>query len=316
MIYLIYSKDKEILEKYIEKLIEKENIDQNSIIKYSLDTDNVFDIIEECNTVGLFSIKKLILLESTNALSSKGKEITELNKYLDNYNKDIIIVFTCNSEKVDTRKSLYKKISTIGKVECLNKDKNYLVNLIKEKLEDYKMEDINYFIRVVGTNINNIENEIEKLKNYKYKEKNITKKDINDLCEVSIEEEIFSLTDAIIKNDNNRAIKLYKHFLNQKNPYTKKNYEVSEIINLLSNQFRFLLQVKILYNKRKNNDEITAILKEHPYRIELAVVNCYYYTRESLEYYLIKLFELDKKIKLGLIDKDIFFQLFILNKDI
>lgn len=311
MIYLIYSLDKEVIEKYINKLIKKENVEENSIIKYSLEDDNILDIIDECNTTGLFSLKKLIVVESTNAFSSKGKEITELSDYLDNYNKDIILVFTCILDKVDTRKKIYKKISSIGKIESLNKDNNYIVNLIKEKLNEYKMsnDDINYFINKVGNNINNIENEIEKLINYKYNEKEITKIDIDNLCASSMEEEIFSLTDAIIKNDNNKAITLYNLFLT-------KNYDVTQMIGLIASQFRFLLQVKVLYNKNKSNDEIAKILECHPYRVKLAISNCYYYSRESLENYLLKLFELDKKIKLGLIDKNIFFELFILNKDI
>ena len=311
MIYVVYSLDKEIIERYIDKLIKKENIDENSIIKYSLEDNNILDIIEECNTTGLFSLKKLILVEATNTFSSKGKEITELNDYLDNYNKDIIMVFTCILDKLDTRKKLYKKISSIGKIESLNKDNNYIVNLIKEKLNDYKMsnDDINYFITKVGNNINNIENELEKLINYKINEKEITRNDIDSLCESNIEEEIFALTDAIIKNDNNKAIKLYNLFLT-------KNYDVTQMIGLISSQFRFLLQVKTLYNKNKSNDDIAKILEVHPYRVKLAIGNCYYYSREMLENYLLKLFELDKKIKLGLIDKNIFFQIFILNKDI
>lgn len=321
MIYLIYSLEKELIEKYIDKLIKKENIDENSVVKYSLENDNILDIIEECNTMGLFSIKKLIIVEATNAFSSKGKEITELNDYLDNYNKDVILVFTCDLEKIDTkkidtRKKLYKKVSSVGKVESLNKDDNYIVNIINEKLKDYKMEDINYFIKVVGSNINNIENELEKLMNYKYNEKIITNSDIDSLCEVIIEKDIFALTNAIVKNDNNNAITLYRFFLNTKNPKTKKNYDVLEIITLLASQFRLLLQVNVLYNRGLNEKEITTILGVHPYSVKLAIDNIYSYDRDMLELYLIKLFELDKKIKLGLIDKNIFFELFILNKDI
>ena len=128
MIYLIYSLDKEMIEKYLSKLILKESIIDNSVIRYTLNEDNVNDILEECNTMSLFSLKKLVILESTNALSSKGKEITEITKYLDNYNKNVILVFTSLSDKVDTRKKIYKKINEIGKIECLNKDNNYLIS--------------------------------------------------------------------------------------------------------------------------------------------------------------------------------------------
>ena len=90
MIYLIYSEYNDLLELYINKLIDKEKVLNDSVIKYSLDNDSIDDIIEECNILGLFSLKKIVVLESTNAFSSKGKEITELIDYLDNYNKDVI----------------------------------------------------------------------------------------------------------------------------------------------------------------------------------------------------------------------------------
>lgn len=311
MVYLVYSLSKEIIGKYIENIRNKENIEDYSVIKYSLDEDNIDDIIEECNTTGLFSLKKLVIIEATNAFSSKGKEITELDNYLENYNKDIIMIFTCNLEKVDTRKKIYKKISSIGKVECLTKDNNYLVSLIKERATGFKFssEDINYLINKIGTNIYCLENEVEKLINYKYEEKEITRKDIDSLCESTIEEEVFALTDAIMKNDNNKAISLYNLFI-------IKNYDATQIIALIASQFRFLLQVKILYNKNKTQDDIAKELGCHPYRVKLAITNCYYYSRETLENYLLKLCDLDKKIKLGLIDKNIFLQLFIVNKDI
>ena len=309
MIYLIYSEYNDLLELYINKLIDKEKVSSDSIIKYSLDNDSINDIIEECNTLGLFSLKKIVILESTNAFSSKGKEITELIDYLDNYNKNVILVFKCNLDKVDTRKKLYKKVSSVGKVLCLTKDNNYLVNLVKELLSDYKMDNINYFLTVVGTDINNITNELNKLMSYKLEDKHITNNDIDSLCITNNDEEIFALTEAIVKNDIKESIRLYNVFLD-------KNYEVTAMIGLIASQFRFLLQVKLLYNKGLSNDKIASSLGVHPYRVKLAISNLYYYSKELLESYLIKLFELDKKIKLGIIDKNTAFELFILNKNI
>ncbi len=309
MIYLIYSEYNDLLELYINKLIDKEKVSSDSIIKYSLDNDSINDIIEECNTLGLFSLKKIVILESTNAFSSKGKEITELIDYLDNYNKNVILVFKCNLDKVDTRKKLYKKVSSVGKVICLTKDNNYLVNLVKELLSDYKMDNINYFLTVVGTDINNITNELNKLMSYKLEDKHITNNDIDSLCITNNDEEIFALTDAIVKNDIKESIRLYNVFLD-------KNYEVTAMIGLIASQFRFLLQVKLLYNKGLSNDKIASSLGVHPYRVKLAISNSYYYSEELLESYLVKLFELDKKIKLGIIDKNTAFELFILNKNI
>ena len=311
MIYLIYSQDKDIVRNYLDNLIDKEKINSDSVIKYELNNDNINSLIEECSTIGLFSLKKFIIVDATEALSSKGIEVTSLIEYLDNYNKDIILVFVCYLDKLDTRKKLYKKINSIGKVENLIKDNNYLFNYVKNKLNGYKIDNscINYLISKVGTNIGNIDNEIEKLINYKYDEKEILKQDIDLLVEENIEEEIFSLTDAIVKNDKNKAIKLYQHFL-------LNNVDVNQMIALFANQFRFLLQVKLLYDKNKSSDEIAKILSAHPYRVKIAVNNCYSYRTEDLKSYLVKLYELDRKIKLSLVDKKIFLELFMLNKDI
>ena len=110
MIYLLYSKDKEVIWRYIDKLIQKNNIEENSIIKYTLNEETLHPILEECNTLGLFSIKKLIIVDITLALSNK-EDYEEIIKYLDNYNKDIILIFTFFQDKIDTRKKIYKKIS-------------------------------------------------------------------------------------------------------------------------------------------------------------------------------------------------------------
>ena len=69
----------------------------------------------------------------------------------------------------------------------------FIVSLIKDKLCSYKINnlDIDYFIKKVGNNINNVENELEKLINYKFNEKVITRVDIDDLCESNIYEEVF-----------------------------------------------------------------------------------------------------------------------------
>ena len=47
MIYLIYSEYNDLLELYINKLIDKEKVLNDSVIKYSLDNDSIDDIIED-----------------------------------------------------------------------------------------------------------------------------------------------------------------------------------------------------------------------------------------------------------------------------
>ena len=302
-LYLFYGNNKSIINDKINNIINKYNIVDNNIIKYDLE-DNLDNIIEEASMISLFGDTKLIIINTT---FKEEIDIDKLEDYLKNYNSNSYLVFLA-SDKVDTRRKLYKLITKYGIIEEVNSDDNYIRSYIKECIKDYKI-DINYFLSKVSDNLDNIKNELDKLMLYKIEDKNITNKDIDDLVIPNIEEDIFALTDSVITNNIDKSITLYNKFMD-------KNYEPVYIIGLLGNQFTLLYQVKKLYNIGKNNNEIASILGVHPYRVKLAIQNSYYYTESDLVKYIYKLGNLDKDIKTGNIDKTLGLELFLINKDI
>lgn len=302
-LYLFYSNDKSIIEEEINKIKVNNNIDDNNIIKYDLE-NNLENIIEEASMNSMFGDKKLIIINIT---FKEEINIDNLEKYFQNYNKNSYILFIHNTDKIDTRKKIYKIIDKYGKVNKLINDNNHVKDYIKNYIKDYKM-DINYFISKINNNIDNIKNELDKLMMYKVNDKNITNDDIDDLIITNIEEEIFSLSDSVIHKDNNKSILLYRNFMT-------KGYEPIQIIGLLASQFQFLYQVKRLYNMNKTNDEIAKILEVHPYRVKLAIQNSYYYSERELLNKIYKLANLDKDIKLSNIDKFVGLELFLVSKD-
>ena len=197
--YLIYGTDKSRIHKKIEEIKEKLKIEE--IIKYSLDKDNLEDIILDASLVNMFSSTKLILIDDANIFTTSKKEIDTkvLEDYLNNYNSDTYIIFECNQEKVDTRKKIYKKIKELGEIiEIVKPDKKsikeYILNLAKKN--NYVIEDIDYLTNKIGTDVNNVDNELTKLFIFKTEDKKITNKDIDKLIIPSLEDEIFALSDA------------------------------------------------------------------------------------------------------------------------
>ena len=222
---------------------------------------------------------------------------------LDNY-----CIFIAYTDKIDTRKKIYKLLKNKAKIiDEIKIDEEYLINYIKEELtkEKYKIEDINYFLNKVGKNLYNIKNELNKLMMYKLDTKEIKNIDIDKIVIKSIEEEIFSLTDAVILKNTESALNLLDNFL-------KKDYEEIQIIMLLASQFRFLFQVKRLLNKGKSEIEIARILEVNPYRVKFAVKKLYSYTEGILLDYIKRLAKMDHDIKLGLINKRLALELFII----
>ena len=309
--YLLYGTDKSIIDN--ELSIIKKELKITDIIKYEIDNNNIQDIIEDASTISMFATKKIIIIDNCNFLVANKSldNIKILEKYLENYNKDTHIIFITHNEKVDTRKKIYKLINKNGKIiECKKNDNSYLLNFINNYLKEnkYKMNDINYFLNIVGTNLDNIKNELDKLFMYKFNKKIITKEDIDKIVIKNMEEEIFSLTDAIIANNIKKSFELLEEFLN-------RSYDEIAIIMLLASQFRFLYQVKRLTNKNKSYNEIAKILEVNPYRVKFTIQKIYNYTETDITERIKQLAKIDHDIKLGLIDKKIALELFILNKN-
>ena len=301
-IYLFYGNNNSIIEDKIGTIISKNNIDTNNVVKYDME-NNLDNIIEELSMNSLFGDKKAVIVDITFKEELDDKKLEE---FLDkNKNNNNILIFNCSNEKIDTRRKLYKIINKYGKTEELNKNHDYVIDYIKKYLQDNnKSMDISYFLSKVNDDLDNIKNELEKLTLYKMNDSYIENSDIDSLVIPNIEEEIFALSDSVIKKDKKRSIELYQEFMN-------KNYEPIYIISLLGSQFHFLYQVKRLYNLGKSNDEIASILFAHPYRVKLTIQNSYLYTEELLLKAIYKLADLDKNIKLGNIDKKMALELFL-----
>ena len=309
--YLLYGDDKAILNKEINDLKKKISINDDAVIYY--DIIDVNNIVDEALTIGMFSSNKLIIIDSTSYLSEK-KEVSNigcLEDYFNNYNSNSYLLFISNSSSIDSRKKLVKLISGKGEIKKIEATSDYLIHYVKDFLDDYEISGINisYFLSRCGTNINNINNELDKLKLYKLDDKVITKDDIELLTQENMDNSVYDLVNSLLKNDSARAIKLYREF-------TENGMDVSQIIAIIAAQIRLLFQVKRLYNSGKSNDEIAKILEfKSVYRVKYLLSDSYYYSEDDLLKYLLKLADIDRDIKLGNVNGNTLLELFIVQKD-
>ena len=309
--YLFYGEDKELINKEIDSLIKKLSISSDSVIKY--DIADVNNIVNEAETIGMFSPIKMIIIDSTNYFTKEKSnfDIKALEDYFDNYNKDSYLVFTFNNSSVDTRKRLYKLISSKGIVKKVDINDNELNGYVRNYVEDYKIDNstISYFLTKSGTNISNIDSELDKLMLYKMNDKVITKEDIDLLVIENSEEPIYDLVSSILKDNIKKAMRLYEKF-------TLDGMDVNQMIPIIANQFRLLFQVKRLYNQGKTNQQIADTLEfKNVYRVKYLLSDSYYYSEDDLKKYLVKLSDIDRDIKMGRNSGDIALQMFIMKKD-
>lgn len=311
--YLLYSGDGAILNKEINDLEKKLDISDNDIIYYNI--DDIDGIINEASTIGMFSLNKFIIINMDSYFKDK-KDIPNINlleNYFDSYNSNSYLVFVCNSDSIDSRKKIVNLIKKYGIVKKLEVNDNYLNDYVNNYLKDngYKINngDVVYFINRVGNNINNVTNELDKLMLYKINDKIINRNDIDLLTVENIDDSIYDLVNCILKNDNEKSIKLYNNFIDN-------GMDVNQIVAIIAAQIRLLYQVKRLYNSGKSNDEIAKILEfKSVYRVKYLLNDSYYYSESDLVKYLSKLADIDNAIKTSNCDCNMLMQLFIVKKD-
>ena len=193
-----------------------------------------------------------------------------------------------------------------GSIKDFNTPTN-INSYVSKLFNDYKIDNncINLLIKRVGNNLNILKEEVDKLKIYKIDDKIINKEDIINLTNKNIDTNIFTFIDNIINKNKNDALNTYKEML-------KLNEEPIKIIIMLANKFRLMYQACELSKNGYSIDDIATKLNSKRFPVQLAIEKGYRYDSKILLKNLEALADLDTNIKMGLVDKEIALELFIL----
>ena len=304
--YLIEGSDYISVNNKISEIIKKNGFSDASISKYDLSEGLLGDALEDLNTYGLFSDKKIVIIDNFDKMDPLFNKPEELLKYVEN-SSSLNLLFVV-SDKYDDRKKIIKDLKK--KMEFIKISTDPVV-FTKSCLEGYKVENgvINLLVNNTLGDVTRLYNECNKLKTYKINDKYISKDDVEELSFKRLgdsTETTFQFSRALAEKDKKSALKLYQELLNYK-------IEPLSIIGLLASQFRIMYQVKSLEEKNMRNDEIASSLKEKPYRITKTRELTRYYSKREILDLMIKLEDIDLKIKTTSVDANTLVQLFILN---
>ena len=307
--YLIYGNDYGLIKREIDK-ITNGIID---VVKYDLSASNVSEVIEEASCMSLFGDKKVVIGENalflTGTNTSVNHDIDYLTSYVNAENHDNIEILTVVQDKLDERKKivkLLKKNVTIIHKETID-EKDLPKFVIKEFLNNgYKIDykTASYFVDYVGKNVDILLSEINKMIIYKDTDKEIFIEDILNISSKGFNDNVFDLSDAIMKKDFKKIFSCYNDLMILKE-------EPIKIIALLASQFTLVYQSKLLSKEGFMSKDIASTLKVHPYRVKLALEANY--PDFELKDILKKLHNLDYEIKTGKVDKIVGLENFLLH---
>lgn len=284
----------------VNKKIDELNINKYYIEEKDLSNIDINDVIIDLDTYNFINPNRIVICINIDNMFKS--DLTLFEKYIDNPNKDNVLVLVTSN--LDNRKKISKKINKLFKKIEIEVNP---INFIKNNLEDYTMDNntMMELIDITNADIASISNELNKLKMYKLEDKKIEKKDIDTICYRNINDSddyVFKFIDCILNKETKKAFDIY-HDLK------KLNVEDLSLIGLVSSQIRSMLQVMIL--DYKMDKDIANELNMHPYRVKKIREKNSIYTKKDLIEFLKKLASIDFKVKSGIINSTLAMELLI-----
>ncbi|MDU7695563.1 MAG: DNA polymerase III subunit delta [Staphylococcus sp.] len=319
-IMAIYGEVPELVEKKSNEIVESylnEKKDDFNYVKYNLYDTSCNQIIEEALTMPFISEKKAIVVK--NAFIFTGEKVSkdiqpnneQVNEFLEKYDGENFIIFEVYQNKLDERKKItktLKKTSKLAKVEQMSEQeiKNWIKNKLHENFKDIKQDALDLFIELTGINFNIVSQELEKIILFLGERTTINKKDVEEIINRSLEQNVFLLTEYIQKGEKYKAIQLIKDLIVMKE-------EPIKLLALITSNYRLYYQCKILSRKGYSGQQIAKTINVHPYRVKLALNQVKHYQLTHLLNIIDQCAETDYKLKSSYMDKQLILELFILS---
>lgn len=311
-LYLFFGEETYLIENSIKKIKTKFGDLVKGINFIEIDEGNISSLISELETPPFGYAKKLVIVKNANIFAKDIKKKSakdsgyagKINEYilgnLAYINSSVILVFIENEvEKND----LFKTIDANG-VVCnfellkpleLERRIKSICNAYGVKIET---DTIRYFMECVGTNMQDIINELRKLIEYAGNGGTIQKNDIELLTIKQIDSVIFDLTDSLGKKDIAEALRVLKNLIYMKEPLQK-------ILITLYNHFKKLYIVTIASRLGKDAVLSLNLKPNQTFLLGKYKTQAKYFSENELRLILQKLIDLDYNYKIGNIDLDV-----------
>ncbi|MBO4514371.1 MAG: DNA polymerase III subunit delta, partial [Lachnospiraceae bacterium] len=258
-VYLLYGEERYLKRQYTEKLKKALVGDDTMNVHFYEGKDvPVTEIIDLAETMPFLAERRVIFLSDSGLFKSGGEQMAQ---YLEAPNETTFFVFT--ESEVDKRSKLFKTVSSKGcAVEFTAQDETTLKRWIGGLLakEGLKITEstVLLFLSKTGTDMENIQTELEKLISYCLGKGVVTSEDVETICTTRLQDRIFDMTEAVARKQTSAALSLYYDLLALK-------VSPLQILSMLARQYNLMLQAKELKKRGLPDREIASKIGVPPF---------------------------------------------------
>ena len=309
-VYLLYGEEGYLKKQYKDRFIKAMLPDGDTMnyAYYEGKNTDVKEVIDLAETLPFFAERRLIVFENTGFFKTAAG--ADLADYVKEMPETTYFVFVEN--EVDKRNKLYKAVNSKGyAVELSTQDegtlKRWVFNLARRENKAMSEAVITYFIGKVGTDMEKIQRELEKVICYAIDRDTLTKEDVDAVCVTQLSNHIFEMVDAVAAGNQKRALDLYYELLALKEPAMR-------ILYMLARQYRILFHVKALANQGYGRKEIASKAGIHPFVAGKNIEQSKRFKMKELRGVMEEAAQLEQDVKTGLLTDTLAMELFIVKQ--
>ena len=157
---------------------------------------------------------------------------------------------------------MYKTVKEKGRITELGyQDEKtlllWIAGAVKREKKKIQESTARHLLSKVGTDMENLEKEMEKLFSYTLGQTEITVQDVDEICTTQVTNKIFDMVEAVAAKQQKQALDYYYDLLALKEPPMR-------ILYLLARQFKLLMEVKDLSGRGYDKPQIAKTAGLHP----------------------------------------------------
>lgn len=261
------------------------------------------EVVHIAETLPFFAERRLVLIENSGWFKNQSGMADAVKELPDT------TVFVFVEDEVDKRNRFYKAVKELGYICEMNameeRDlKLWTASLLKadgRKITDAAMT---YFLEKVGTDMENIRTEVEKLLGYTYGREIVTVEDIDAICTEQITGKIFQMIDFVASRNPVKALALYHDLLLLRE-------KPMSILYLMLRQFNILMQVKQMGAAGMQNAAIAKNVGIPPFTVSKYLAQARAFTGQILLSAVRFGAETEEQVKTGQINEQIAVEIMI-----
>ncbi len=259
---LLYGQESYFVEKGLQAVrnavVRPEDMDFNLTRFHGRDF-RAIDVIEQARTFPVFAERRLIIIKNVHEASAN--QLDGLLPYIEDPVPETVLLLT--AEKIDSRRKIFQLLKKTGTaIEFKKIYENQLPSFVRELAKTFNVtltgEGLKLFCKRVGTNLVEVQGELEKLVGYLGDRDLADENDVAAIISDTRIESIFDLTDALGQGDLSTALKLLDRLM-------AEGQAPLMVLAMMARHFRQMWKVRELTAQNVPQNEFPKRVGASPY---------------------------------------------------